>query len=64
MACELDDIRDWITEITPTQSAVLYQINQWSRKLKNYPYNKLTEQDEGELTFSIHEWKIRLSKIS
>jgi hypothetical protein len=63
MASELDEIRDWITGLSPTQSSVMYQINQWGRKLKNYPYEKLTEQDGAELMFSIHEWKMRLSRI-
>nr|MDO8082815.1 hypothetical protein [Candidatus Freyarchaeota archaeon] len=64
MFAELEDLRDWIMGLSPMQSSLLYQINQWSRKLKNYPYPKLTEQDGGELMFSIHEWKVRLSKIS
>ncbi|WXG39703.1 MAG: hypothetical protein WED07_02535 [Candidatus Freyarchaeum deiterrae] len=64
MVSELDEVRDWIMGISPTQSTVMYQINQWSRILKNYPYQKLTERDGGELMFSIHEWKTRLSKMS
>ena len=64
MYTELEALREWVMGLSPMQSSILYQINQWSRKLKNYPYPKLTEQDGGELRFSIHEWKVRLSKVS
>jgi len=64
MCAELDALKDWVMELSPTYSSILYQINQWSRKLKNYPYDKLTEQDGGELLYAIHEWKTRLSKVS
>lgn len=63
MYTELESLREWVMGLSPMQSSILYQINQWSRKLKNYPYPKLSEQDGGELMFSIHEWKVRLSKI-
>lgn len=61
---ELENLREWVMGLSPMQSSILYQINQWYRKLKNYPNPKLTEQDSGELRFSLHEWKVRLSKIS
>lgn len=64
MSSELDDIRDWVMALSPTFSTLLYKISQWSRKLKSYPYEKLTEQDVGELMYSIHEWKVRLSKVA
>lgn len=63
MCSELDSIRDWIMELSPIQSSVLYQITQWSRKLKNYPQERLSDQDGGELMYSIRDWKARLSKI-
>ncbi|MFB0564038.1 MAG: hypothetical protein ACETWM_22795 [Candidatus Lokiarchaeia archaeon] len=63
MASELDEIKDWVMGLSPTFSPILYQIDQWSRKLKHYPYDKLTDQDGGELMYSIHEWKVRLSKV-
>ncbi|MHA1605764.1 MAG: hypothetical protein ACTSV0_02825 [Candidatus Freyarchaeota archaeon] len=64
MYAELDALRDWVMELSPTHSSILYQINQWSRKLKNYPHDKLMDRDGGELLYSIHEWKTRLSKVS
>ncbi|MEM3525902.1 MAG: hypothetical protein QXV37_00680, partial [Candidatus Jordarchaeaceae archaeon] len=58
MCTELENLRDWVMGLSPMQSSILYQINQWCRKLKNYPHPKLTEQDSGELRFLIHEWKV------
>ncbi|MGQ9722272.1 MAG: hypothetical protein ACUVXA_13230 [Candidatus Jordarchaeum sp.] len=63
MASELDGIKDWVMGLSPTFSPILYQIDQWSRKLKNYPYEKLSDQDGGELMYSIHDWKVKLSKV-
>jgi hypothetical protein len=63
MCNELDNIRDWVMGLSPTQSSVLYQITQWSRKLRNYPQERLSDQDGGELMYSIRDWKARLSKI-
>ncbi len=63
LCTELDNIRDWVMGLSPTQSSVLYQITQWSRKLKNYPQEKLSDQDGGALLYSIRDWKARLSKI-
>lgn len=63
MSMELGEIKEWVMGLSPTFSPILYQIDQWSRKLRNYPYDKLTDQDGGELTYSIHEWKTRLSRV-
>ncbi|MEM2146263.1 MAG: hypothetical protein QW279_12945 [Candidatus Jordarchaeaceae archaeon] len=63
MCTELENLREWVMGLSPMQSSVLYQINQWYRKLKTYPNPKLTEQDSGELRFALHEWKVRLSKV-